>query len=260
MNIFGRRIKARELPAKILGLFAMLVRSLKFRHPGNYWRSYIKRQSPRGNVCKLRSGTSLYLSSNPHDIVTVMVNFCRSEYGVIEPGWTVVDVGANIGVFTVLAMESGATQVVAFEPNLEAFETLRKNVEENSFSGAVQVHHRAVAPSSDQILYISDCSSPYNKTRAESDQDATTEVRTISLVEALSDCDHVDLMKLDCEGAEYPIILESDPAIFSKIRRIRMELHPSRAFTRSQVVEHLQSKGYSLVRRVGLIFWFERDD
>ena len=258
MIIFGRRIKAREIPAKIAQQAMMLGRSLHFRHPGHYWQSYFKRQSPRGNVCKLRSGTSVYLSSNPHDIITVMVNFCRNEYGVIQAGWTVVDVGANIGVFTVMAMESGAGKVISFEPNEEAFQTLLRNVEENGFSEAVETYHRAVSSSSGQTLHIPICSSPYNKTKSEPTSDETKAVSTISLVDALRDHDRVDLMKLDCEGAEYQIILETDPAVFDKIKRIRMELHPSRQFTREQIVEHLEAFGFTLVKRVGLIFWFER--
>lgn len=258
MIIFGRRIKPRAIPSKVFELSGMIIRSFRFKHALQCWLSYAKRRPPNANVCELRSGTKIFLSSNPHDIITVMVNFCRNEYGLILPGWTVVDVGANIGAFTVMAMESGASNVIAFEPNREAFETLSKNVQKNGFQQAVRIHQRAVSDSSGQTLYIPDRSSPYNKTKRKSESGAANAVSTISLSDALSDFDHIDLMKLDCEGAEYQIILDSKIEVFNKIDRIRMELHPSRQHTRAQVVQHLESNGLSLVHRVGLIFWFER--
>lgn len=247
------------MPAKALELGGMLLRSNKFKNPINYWSAYLRRQAPKDGACKLRSGKVISLSSNPHDIVTVMVNFCRREYGEIKRGWCVVDIGANIGVFTVVAMESGASQVIAFEPNNEAYEVLRKNVETNELQDKVQIYHRAVSHLSGESVYIPTSSSPYNRVQnSASILENVHEVKTISLADALSDLYRVDLMKLDCEGAEYQIILRSDPAVFEKIKRIRMELHPSKSYSRIEVIVHLESMGYQLVRRSGLIFWFER--
>ena len=54
----------------------------------------------------------------------------------------VLDLGAHIGGFTVLAMALGAQSVAAFEPHPDSFELLVKNTAE--YGDAVDVHERAV--------------------------------------------------------------------------------------------------------------------
>ena len=52
-------------------------------------------------------------------------------YGKIEPGWVVLDIGANKGVFTVRAA-TNARVVYAYEPSIECFEKLKDNVSRNA--------------------------------------------------------------------------------------------------------------------------------
>ena len=211
------------------------------------------------NRLVLRSGKTIFLSSNPHDIVTVMVNFCKSEYGTIKKGWVVVDVGANIGAFTVYAKESGASKILAFEPNSEAYKVLERNVRENGFQQSVEIHKRAVAFLSGQTVYIPRSSSPYNKISGQEEAQVNVEaVRTMSLEEIISQVGRVDLLKLDCEGAEYSILLNSDKQILNKVDNIRMELHHSKKHSRKEVVDHLASSGFKVIHSVGNIFWFQR--
>jgi FkbM family methyltransferase len=52
----------------------------------------------------------------------------------LKPGMTVIDVGANIGVYSILAEKrmEGTGTVWAFEPSLETFHRLKKNLELNA--------------------------------------------------------------------------------------------------------------------------------
>lgn len=54
--------------------------------------------------------------------------FPRGDIAERCSGKTVVDVGANIGIFTMAALDAGAKQVIAFEPDPFAFACLEKNV------------------------------------------------------------------------------------------------------------------------------------
>jgi hypothetical protein len=55
----------------------------------------------------------------------------------------------------------------------------------------------------------------------------TLQVPAISLQQILDECrlDRVDLLKLDCEGSEYPIIYESPISCWEKISLLSMEVH-----------------------------------
>ncbi len=48
---------------------------------------------------------------------------------MFQPGWEVVDVGANAGFYSLLAVDLGATRVLAFEPNPATAALLKRSVE-----------------------------------------------------------------------------------------------------------------------------------
>jgi len=71
-----------------------------------------------------------------HSSGAVTVRRDYLSHGItLRPGDTVVDIGANIGAFTVLAAKIVGSSgcVIAFEPILQAFERLRENVALNAF-------------------------------------------------------------------------------------------------------------------------------
>ena len=70
----------------------------------------------RPEQVQLRSGLKLVCSSDKEDIRTLIEVFVRKTYGEIAPGALVVDIGANIGLFAVYAVEQGAARVLAYEP------------------------------------------------------------------------------------------------------------------------------------------------
>ena len=53
-------------------------------------------------------------------------------------------------------------------------------------------------------------------------------VLAISLARIMEEnkLDHIDFLKLDCEGSEYPIIYDSPPSIWSSVNSLFLEVHP----------------------------------
>jgi FkbM family methyltransferase len=60
----------------------------------------------------------------------------RDARGAIE-GKTVIDAGANVGVFSIYAARNGAMKVYAFEPVKETFDVLAQNIKNNGLEAAV---------------------------------------------------------------------------------------------------------------------------
>jgi FkbM family methyltransferase len=57
--------------------------------------------------------------------------------------------------------------------------------------------------------------------------------------------DQCDLLKMDCEGAEYEIILNLNIAILNRVARIVMEYHNNvTSYTHSDLVTYLETRGY----------------
>lgn len=107
---------------------------------------------------------------------------------------TVIDVGAGIGDFTLMAAKAGASLVIAYEPDGESFRALVENVRRNGL--------RTVTPVNEAFRS-----------------------HTLTRLKGLGEVENIDLIKLDCEGCEYEIFLSEGDPVFSRIRRISMEVH-----------------------------------
>lgn len=123
---------------------------------------------------------------------------------MVKPGWTVVDVGANLGYYTVLAgkLVGETGKVVAFEPDEENFAMLSKNVAANGLKNA-QCVRAAVADKNGMVsLYISEAHSGDHRIYATGERRKRVEVRTVSLDEFFKPGERVDFIKMDIQGAE----------------------------------------------------------
>jgi FkbM family methyltransferase len=176
----------------------------------------------------LRSGLLIQLSRDNSDIVTVFLIFCRQDYGKITPGSVAVDIGANIGVFALYAAREGAEIVHAYEPASESFDLLQRNIENNGLGKVICPHRAAVVGKPSPPVWFPRQSSVFNaigsqpSSGSNSDHD---EVPTITFAEIVDNLPTPNMVKLDCEGGEYDIVLNSEDSIFERIEEIRLEIH-----------------------------------
>jgi hypothetical protein len=70
-------------------------------------------------------------------------------------------------------------------------------------------------------------------------------VRTTTLAEILvrDAAQGIDLLKLDCEGAEYDILFGAAPLDMSRVREIRMEYHSGRD---TELKTYLRNAGFEI--------------
>jgi FkbM family methyltransferase len=118
---------------------------------------------------------------------------------VLKPGELFVDVGANVGYFSLLAAQRGA-RVIAFEPNPECREELAHNIALNGF-GDIDVRATGIADRRGQdVLYV------------ESEENlGAGSLKSVSGTPVAVEVDTLDgqlagespaMIKLDIEGAE----------------------------------------------------------
>lgn len=122
---------------------------------------------------------------------------------LLRPGDTFVDVGANIGVYSVIAAVRGA-RVLAFEPNRSARETLKANVALNHVEARVQVESCALADFSGVARFTTDLES---SNHLEVDSEATGEVVEVRELDSMVDPGApVTLIKIDAEGFDEAVL------------------------------------------------------
>jgi FkbM family methyltransferase len=261
MRIFGRTVRLSRVVDKSIDFLRMIIRSLIFENRIPLLKAYIRGHSEPNAVVVTKDGFKIHLSSNPHDIITLMVIFCRREYGPIQHGGIVIDIGANIGLFSIYAAQNGAKKVYAFEPNHQAYLTLCKSIEANGLGDIIKPFNLAVSSKDNDTLLIPRISSPYNSTKElseVSDQRDFEEVKTISLPSILASNNivNVDLLKMDCEGAEYDILYNLSDDHFSKIRSIRLEHHKREQ--KEYLINFLKEHQYEKEFDHNIILWFKK--
>jgi FkbM family methyltransferase len=130
----------------------------------------------------------------------------RSVPLVIEPSDVWLDLGANIGCFSLLALSRGA-RVVAVEPEKENVKLLSTNLAAN-FDEGYDIVPKAVSTESRLVNFFL-CRTPYNKYRHSMHLDYKREciqVEAIALADLLDSYPDVNAIKMDVEGEEIPLL------------------------------------------------------
>ena len=163
MKILNRKVALTEIPSKIVMMIFLSFRIIKlFKRPVRLlFHYYFSKILPEQKV-ELRDGTIILLSSYPHDLITIMVIFGKREYGNVPFDGTVLDIGANIGTYSIFAKLNGAKHIIAIEPNLESFKILEENISQNEFNDSIIAINLAVSDLDDTSVFIPISSNPNN--------------------------------------------------------------------------------------------------
>ncbi|MFN7920799.1 MAG: FkbM family methyltransferase [Bryobacteraceae bacterium] len=139
----------------------------------------------------------------------------------IKPGDVVLDCGANIGVYTRVALDQGAAKVIAIEPAPENIECLRRNFAAEIAAGRVIVYPKGVWDKDDTLTLHVD---PHNSAadsfvidREGSHGEQKLPLTTIDKLVAELGLARVDFVKMDIEGAEVRA-LQGGRATIAKFR------------------------------------------
>ena len=140
----------------------------------------------------------------------------------------VIDIGAHIGYFTTYAANNANNGTVySIEPYKESFEILKKNLELNSLTN-VKLFHGAISKVTEQITLYIDRNNEIGNCIFKTDKTTESEkVDSFSLKDFIKNnkIEKIDFLKIDCEGAEFEIILNFDKELMKKIDKISAEIH-----------------------------------
>lgn len=155
----------------------------------------------------------------------IWLNAVYTRFGLVLPkGGVVVDIGANIGLFSLLAARTAA-RIVAVEPSPETFKWLTRNLAQCGLDNIFTINAACANTSEERPLFI------HSQWTSNSLQARGVEghvmVSCVTLEELLDKyCEgKCDFLKMDCEGAEYEILLGASNAQLQRVGMIAMECH-----------------------------------
>ncbi len=127
----------------------------------------------------------------------------------VTPGMTVIDVGANLGYYTLLLGDAvgPSGHVIAVEPIPQTSELLKKTIDLNGMAGWVRLVAAAAArPGATNVaMYVPEYE-PKNAAIVAAPLEGSIQVSAVSIDELTRGLSRLDLVKIDAEGAEQIII------------------------------------------------------
>ena len=149
----------------------------------------------------------------------------------LKPGDRFFDIGAHIGLFTVLGarLVRPEGQVISFEPTPVTRSALAEVVKLNKCTDVVSIRSEAVsrARGKAQFFDTGEAISVTNSLVRNETTSGRTEVDTISVDEFVGESDILpDCMKIDVEGAELDVLTGAINVLTSKRPKVRLSLHP----------------------------------
>lgn len=182
---------------------------------------------PGTPVMRVHGRRDRYISRQIRDTGIWEADETRLLMALLREGQVFVDVGANIGYFTVLGALSvgSAGRVFAFEPDPENFKLLRENCQLNALDN-VTAEEAALSDSSGMgVLYLSEDNLGDHKIYSSEGEHAACEINLLNAADYFSrhDC-APDVVKVDVQGAEAAVIKGMAPVLEQSMPGITLVL------------------------------------
>ncbi len=205
------------------------------------------------------NGLQLDFEQNKSELKVLDDIFRVREYADYFPFYqdvTIIDVGAHYGYFSIFAAQNSGpnSRILAFEPDSSNFRQLNKNLANNKLT-QVEAIELAIGGKSGEVALFSGKDSNHSiiedYTLAGSARPKhSVSVKTLEAVMKEHELQHVDFLKMDCEGAEYQIFETLPSHVFDRISTISMEFHDlkDKRYTANALILKLKANKFKIVK------------
>src|SRR3990170_7009848 len=172
---------------------------------------------PSGIVLIDVQGSKMYVDSRDTGVAPFLLEWGFYEKyetelfkTLVKKGMVVVDIGANIGYYTLLAahLVGDEGKVFAFEPEPNNYNLLCKNIEVNGYRNVIPVRKAVFSKSGEMELFLDESNlGGHSLSEANVDKGASIMVEVTSLDDYFRNTDYkIDVIKMDVQGSEMAVL------------------------------------------------------
>src|SRR5215203_1726057 len=231
---------------------SFLYKAIKFLRLGN--PVSLKISVPKYNykvLCPIKKEEIINMTIREDDII---------EHFTPKEGDVVVDIGANIGRYTIISSKRvGANgKVVAIEAHPGNFEMLKSNIKLNQLTNVIPLNYAAYSKETKINLYLPDEQSGYTMHHSimsnyvftkykDKTEDKFVEVsaNTLDYLLQLNEITDVNWVKIDVEGAEFEV-LKGASNVLSKSKDIALLIEVHGLDNHRPILEFVSSYNFKI--------------
>ncbi len=238
-RIFLEYVLNRDKPVKVTGtksgvsFFLTLDKIIQLSYLlDNNWKimdgneTYVKIRGPKDEVIHCRTKVGF-------DLGHLNEIFLRKVYGIDFKGKNVIDIGMSNGDSSIFFAKNGAKRVIGVEPDRRSFDIALTNINESNVNETVLPLNKALSDQSGVVELIVFDTSPNANSIDEKNMvnlagsKFKESIEAISLKEIIDmfNGEHIDFLKMDCEGCEYKVLRSISEEYFSRILNLNLEYH-----------------------------------
>jgi len=140
----------------------------------------------------------------------------------------VIDIGGHLGFFSLYAsVLNSVVPIYTYEPHTGNFAILKENLKQNRIKNVFPKNLAVAGHEGEVELHISREDLNHSIVHAIEDTDERQKVGAITLEKIINrhDLGQVDLLKIDAEGAEFQILIDTPKEVLAKVSNIFLEYH-----------------------------------
>lgn len=179
---------------------------------------------PRTVVARAPTGQVRLRLYSPDDLVTAVECFAKIDYATPQGVTRVVDMGANIGISAAYFLSrNDVVTVDLFEPLPRNLARLEENLE--PFRSRYRVQPVAIGTSTGKARFGVESTGRYGGIGLDFEESTVVEVLDANeaLAAVLVTTPAIDVLKLDIEGMEAPVLAHLDPRVLERVALIYAE-------------------------------------
>jgi len=204
----------------------------------------------------LKNGLRIKLRTKSTDLQAFANVWILEEYKIdnfkISESDVIIDIGGHIGLFVLFASSmSKKGKIISVEPYPKNFDLLKENMKNNNFQNIILINKAVSKTDKNLELFIDssdDAAHSINKIGEKIIQIKGITLKQIMLENQITKC---NMLKMDCEGAEFEIIESLSDIELLKIDKICLEYHIKK--NNESLLENLKNRLEKINYKINII-------